>query len=268
MSDSLPMVNYVIPSWGNRAQDSHAQKVEDLTLYQNLDNLSTIQTKTIQQITIGYPKCDNPLPAYNSLMQDLCQRDSIHDIPLSIMHTDNYGHSYGQLLLTMQKYANDFDYHIFAEDDYLPIVNYFDQILIDLIEHHDGCGYLCACILPEEVRFGRHVGISNGIFSHKYCKGMLDYLGENGISKIFSPLGGGPKFQLQFSRFAFQHIDILMDYARYYKSRFRGANGKIYTYGNIMMPDIFMPIELIRDPDMPTIDAVHHTHRHVSSWDW
>jgi hypothetical protein len=143
----MSTVNYLLATWsGKRRNPSKEYLVAQIAQLSLLEH-------SLNQITVIRPAgSDDP---------DYYDVDLSGAVLLDRPHNDR---AYGQFIFAFQQYP-DFDYYIMVEDDYLPNIDNFDSILIDLLTEK-GCDYLCGSygsIVPGGPIVPRHnIGIITG----------------------------------------------------------------------------------------------------------
>jgi len=127
--------NYMLATWsGSRfLRNTHNHCLED-----HLKHLNSID-HNLSQITIGYPENLDESQDHKDFMSSL--KELNNGTPIVVMPMTNKGLSYGQWA-RMFSACPGFDHHIFIEDDYVPVLDGFDEILVDMFEKSD-CGFLC-----------------------------------------------------------------------------------------------------------------------------
>lgn len=149
----MATVNYLLATWSgkrrNPSKDYLRAQIEQLSkLVHHLD-----------QVTVIRPKGSDDPEYYGDFESG--HGDYTEYVLLDRPTNDR---AYGQFLFAYQQEAK-FDYYILVEDDYLPNLDNFDQILIDLL-HQKGADYLCGSygsIVPGGPVVPRHnIGIITG----------------------------------------------------------------------------------------------------------
>lgn len=156
----------------------------------NLAILNHVAAPLIEQITIMRPaieKGQDEIPEYYCLdgldLSNICDK-------IRFMDCENVGISYGQFIRAMCLYS-EFDYHICIEDDYIPLLDHFDQILVEEHKQYTNGAYVCMAIAKESMK-------SDGGFNYvtwgpKNCVipdfslGMID---KHSVKKLLSSYSG------------------------------------------------------------------------------
>jgi hypothetical protein len=133
--------NYMIGTWsGKRLRDIFDQYGDVNYLKHHINQLNNI-SHGLTQVTIGYPSNPDESASYTEYITNLTQLND--GTPIVVMPMENDGLSYGQWSRIFEKYQNDFDYFIFNEDDYSPVTDNFDQIMLTKFNELEDCGFLC-----------------------------------------------------------------------------------------------------------------------------
>lgn len=226
-------VSYFFSTWsGNRRQGiSHGNFT-----FQHLQCLGAV-AHNVSNIIIGWPYNPNESQQYQDYMESLNH---------SVVRTPNIGLSYGQFNEAVKQHP-DFDYIIFTEDDYVPVLDNFDQALVEEFNKRE-CGYLCghAARLGRQITptptEGIHAAITWGIFSRE----SLSLVQEHNNGNIYCH-GEGSE-QVAFSNTIKEHcaIDGLTDK---YTVKFNRHLHGIEVFGS--GPEMFSPIEAINGLQSP-----------------
>jgi len=133
-------INYVIASWSGYRRNGNERYQQDITFYvkEHLKSLE-ITAHSIAQITLAVPNNPEEPEQFIKYIESLPKH--INGVPLVIFHRENRGQSYGSYSDVFLKYRGSFDYFIFIEDDYIFMLNNFDEILIQMFEASENCGY-------------------------------------------------------------------------------------------------------------------------------
>ena len=121
-------INYLLATWSG----SRYTKCNDY-LKVHLKRLFELK-HSLDQITVI-----RPLGSDNDDFYDV--GDEIL-LKIVILNRPDNDRSYGQFVYAYQQYTDKFDYYIIVEDDYIPNIDNFDSILVNLIEKKQ-CDYLC-----------------------------------------------------------------------------------------------------------------------------
>jgi len=223
----MTRINYIIATWNGPRVKPADQLYYEGVLKNHLEIL--LKTKhNLSQITIMRPFSDIENGYYTI--------DGYGDV--KIIGCRNEYQSYGQWLKAAEIYLNNFDYHIFIEDDYVPNVDNFDTKLIDI--YKEGT-YLCSTVSGSNNT--AHCAISNGIISNNTIRGLItkvkykqwidDYSTKN-PDLVFN----GTNHQRAFSRYLAENGISLADYRNEYL---------VDYYANGIFTDFSMPNPLDRE---------------------
>lgn len=140
-------INYVIATFNGRRAFHHSSPHISEGLKIHLKNLSNLK-HNIAQITIMKPKVEEVYPGYYNIGSIIKE----FDIPVKIIECENYAWSMGQFLDAADLYLDNFDYHLFIEDDYCPNLDHFDNFSIGayLTLFPDNIGVLSSITLGDE----------------------------------------------------------------------------------------------------------------------
>ena len=163
-----------------------------------------------------------------------------------ILVHDNTGISYGAWDYALRHLKDEVDYSILIEDDYLPVVNNFDDVLVDYLKDDDNTFYVCQASsdnVAESSHYRLHPAVSNGaidnsIFNH--CLSAHDH----GFD-LTGSLTEHWKYQLNYLSPYLSKGYMMVDILSKYRVKFLTcppSGPKITTYGNSSLPDLFVPI--------------------------
>ena len=131
-------VCYVIASWaghqGAISRDKLTMQPEPKDYVSEHLKVLTDIPHHLDHVILMKAECtkdDNPYPGFYDNIEEYtsklkCTFEEI-DCP-------NVGVSYGQYFRAYEKYRTEFDYYIFMEEDYVPTMDHFDSVLINLYE--------------------------------------------------------------------------------------------------------------------------------------
>lgn len=165
-------------------------------------------------------------------------RAFLESIPLQfdLIEEPTQRRSYGSWINAYKKYRTNYDYYIFIEDDYVPYIDNFDQILVShLIEKN--AGYLCSWRGPE---YHIHAAISNGIASSATLEAI------HSKNWGFIPYGYPESYvsnQLGFSEAFTQNGFSIEDYTDCYNSSFWQSGEKEIKYINTKTSHVLVPVQ-------------------------
>ncbi len=239
-------INYIIATWdgiqwmnknnkkSRRPKSVITRHLQENVLKIHLNHLLAHEN-TLSHITIMQPvneNADNQLKGYYEINDIL----SKIKVPVDRISCINRGFSYGQWLLALDKYRNDYDYHVLVEDDTVGAIDNFDQELVRIYEttFPDGIGYLCGLACKTK-SYPLHAAVSYGIINKKTVEILFkhwnnkpyDELGSIELKKTFpvpcnkpDSIGNGGLCQLDFSMLMTNASIPITDYRKYYSVPF------------------------------------------------
>lgn len=165
-------VNYLIGTWSGLRNNA---EFDDGVLKRHLAKLDQVE-HSLSQISIGHPHNPDERREYTNWIMSL--KETAKGVPIKVHSVPNNGRSYGQWSHMFNCYRDQFTHFIFIEDDYVPVKNNFDQILVDSFDYQyqvSRCGFLCGLVLDKSGRYGtvmeqKHAAIANGISSNTVLK--------------------------------------------------------------------------------------------------
>jgi hypothetical protein len=210
---------YCIAAWSGPRK---CLDFDDSYLRRHIDHLNNIKHNLLQ-VSIGHPRNPDEAPEYTEYIRSLTKLSDgtpivVHDLP-------NQSMSYGQWSRIFQYYGDRFSHYIFIEDDYVPVKNHFDSILVDMFDgmsESDNCGYLCGLVFDRTGRYGEvarmHAAVSNGISSARVLQTIVD------------------KFDFLVSKYSSTHMGVQIDFSsRFCKSGF-GISDYLDRYQTVFKP--------------------------------
>lgn len=195
------------------------------------------------QITVGYPHNPDDTEEYKKFMSSLIE---VGDTPIVVMDMENKGLSYGQWSRIFDHYRDEFSHYIFIEDDYVPVLDNFDQELHDMFEEED-CGFLCGLYANDGDNFGHgvcrtpHSAISNGISS---CQILDKVHGTNGF---FLQNAKDSQQQVGFSKGFTDAGYAIKDWLHKYRCLYWPHKEIFRMYWDNSMKDIIVPLQFLEE---------------------
>lgn len=206
MTDNIsPSINYIIATYAgtSRKRENSDKGMTPFILQLHLEQLIKLlpSTTLIKQITITKPKVDigKSYKEYYDIQDKVEKIEKHFGIPVKFIEMNNYatGVSYSQYRKAFQEFPN-FDLYMLMEDDWIPVQNQFDTLLINEWNKHftsyNDNAYLClwyATIL----KYKAHAAISVGIISNKalteistWCK-LDQQLDQYNFSLVLQHIG-------------------------------------------------------------------------------
>lgn len=240
--------NFVIATWGGERYSTslcpqiNAKAIADRTWYLQtlLAQLKSLKHSMTQITIVANPAADEP-EYFTKYLQNCWDA-------VVLRRGVNEGMSYGAYVHAYEKFAGQFDYWFFFEDDYLPMVDDFDQIFIKRFESFSDCGWMRAG--------GAEVGITSGKVLEKistaYGGGIPVAPQNNFVSQVrwvqnFEGTGHTVRDMIQLG-----DIGLSAGYWHHH--------GNIWMYGKQTDPPIILPVQAL-DPAVPRswVSAGHHT---------
>lgn len=221
-------VNYVIASYPGKQCVSKRQLTTmgnispENFLRVHLQSLLTIPNK-ITQVTLMQAKVSSPSTdvwSHYYDIEDLIGELNKKGVTVIIRSVRNYGVSYGQFIKALNEFGDSFDYTLLMEDDYIPVVPYFDQILVALYKDKFSRdkGVLC-CWTADGLSVKKHLSHSLSILNSSTVKLVKKFFNES----IFD--GKGPyDCQMVFSEIFTNNGIPIADYSDIYHTPFWANN--------------------------------------------
>jgi len=225
-------VNYLLSTWAGEKRRNPSTEY----LQAHLDKLFSLQNN-LSQVTVIRPLGSNNKEFYK-LKPSVKKKITLIDRPAN-------DRSYGQFFYAFNQFPY-FDYYILAEDDYLPMVDGFDSILIEML-NEKGVDYLCGKYHNHRAEDPKHpeqnIGIVKGEALRKILQANPDpYFPVNGLddgsekiifAKLFTDLG--LTIDDYSDRFAVPYWDRYLRYLTPFKdnplfSPYQLEIGKAFTY--------------------------------------
>lgn len=244
----MKTINYVMAAWsGGRHHTNHVGGYID-------DHMEFLHQfdHHLDQITIAHPFNDRETEAYHLSLKLAVKNSSI---PVVILEQPNIGRSYGHWSRTFKEY-NNFNYYIFIEDDYVPWIDNFDDILIEMYEkkkESENCGFLCG-LFAKGSEYGfleckPHAAIANGISSKDVLQTVWDKFGMLPHDTDVTYHDGQTLFSNGFLKCGYKICDYLNEENRslYYAHDDRRL--RWYSRTGAERKDIFVPIQFAVKPD-------------------
>ena len=191
-------------------------------LPEHLQILSKLQHDC--EVVIGVPHNPDMPQDYSKFLHSIAGEYAIIEMP-------NSGMSYGQYAKMIATHS-DADYWIIIEDDYVPCVHNFDQILVEMIDRKN-VDYLCGLWMDKKTRWRNataHAAISNGIIRNTPKLSRV----------VFPPWQHYSKSQVQFSEALLEARFNIADWMDEYQCQF--SADKIVTYRDKSERDLIVPL--------------------------
>lgn len=211
---SAAKVCYVVATWHRARQNPEPEKPEEYLKAQVLQ--LTKLKHNLSKVIFSHPCAMDEL--YKTFFHPI-------NIPFEyqIIEELTERRSYGSWIHAFKKYQLEYDYYIFIEDDYVPVIDNFDSILVEQLEKKQ-CGYLCGW--KGEASY-IHAAIANGIVKSTTLKAIYDKF------HAMIPVGypaSYPGNQLGFSHAFLDNEFTIDDYTDLYNSSFWQSGSKELVY--------------------------------------
>lgn len=239
-------VLYAISSWSGTRD---GLQFDDSYICRHVNYLKKVK-HNLSQISIGDPENPKKRPCFTNFMSEI---QKAGETPVVVHPMSNHGRSYGQWSRIYEKYRTDFDYYIFIEDDYIPVLDNFDSVLVEMFDKfhkEQNCGFLCGLVLEPPARSGHvcteiHAGVSNGIASSAVLEKVYEKFGCLPHDKA-----GYFRGQIDFSQGFIQTGFTLCDYiSDEYRCLYYQHNTQCRIYGpNDKAKDILSPLQVVENP--------------------
>lgn len=237
----MTSVNYVIAGWsGSRAcgQDANLGK---RYIIRHINQLNNIR-HNLTQITICNPA--NPLTQEHNHYLEILKELKCNGCKIEILDRKNEMVAYGSWSDAYAKYRKTFDYYILMEDDYVPVKDNFDSILINMLNDKKA-GYLGAFLSTTScVPDGRkHMGVTNGIASSEAMEAVFLKFGSLMAQYV------EPMYWLNQINFSLAFLDAgftLADWSEKFRVPFWYAQGaSMMDFAPNAADEIIAPLEKV-----------------------
>ena len=238
MVDKPMLTNYFIGCWGGPRKDFLNG---NLFIKTHLEKLSSIK-HNLDLVTIGYPQSNLETKEYSKFMNEIEVQGKLKDgTPVEVLRVENEGLSYGQFSKSFEKHKDSFDYYIFTEDDYVPVIDNFDNILTNLYKEKKA-GFLCGLVVDYnyDINMMKHGSVATGIIGIECLKKIHDFFGK---------IPYHPKPQFTFTRASLSVGFDILDYSNEHRVLY-WDHKEIRVYGNPKKKDIFVPIQFLENPEL------------------
>ncbi len=113
----MESVNYILPAWGGPRRSSSFIPNYLPGHIASLNNLK----HSLNQVTLVYTTSTEQKSSFFEYIEKL--KNTKTKFNLDIIERQNIGLSYGSFAAAFEKYGEDFEYYIFAEDDYVFLID-------------------------------------------------------------------------------------------------------------------------------------------------
>jgi hypothetical protein len=241
-------VNYVAALWQGERFMKHGPNEPIEYLRVLLNQLKKIE-HNLAQVTLVHPEIhpghghDGMNPQYKDLLYG---DHSTETTKVEVMIRPNGRLAFGSYSDAYAKYRDTqppFTHYIFAEDDYAPVMDGFDQVLINLLEEKK-VGVLCAHISPTQSETYKmpHIGVPLGIAKSEAFEAVYQMFGSLFFDK--SALSWYWENQLAFSYALIKAGVIIGEFGDIYSVPCWYSNDRrVIEYGKTNVPAIFWPYQ-------------------------
>lgn len=200
-----PSINYIIATYAGKSKrrEQTDNGMTPFILQLHLDQLIKLlpSITLIKQITITKPRVDvgKTYTEYYDIQDKVDIIEKQFGIAVKFIEMRNYatGVSYSQYRRAFQEFPG-FDFYMLMEDDWIPVQNGFDTLLINEWNKHftsyDENAYLCLWY-ASIMKYKAHAAISVGIISNKALtelskwSKMEDQLDQYNFSLVLQHIG-------------------------------------------------------------------------------
>lgn len=229
-------INYICPCWSGWRRGGDEIYNKDRSIYMKIQ-VAMLQKleHNLDLITIVIPENPDEPKEFTNFLKEFPKK--INKVPVFFIWMENTSSSYGPYNRVFDIFRSEFDYYILMEDDYIPIQDNFDNILIKTLEKKKNCGYCCSKV--GKCDDGTPIAsVSNGLVpSWAFERIRKEYEG-------FIPWGG----QANFSD-AFRDTNINMwDTRREYRTPFYGF-GSVAWFYHFNEDELIIPVQVFLEPN-------------------
>jgi len=228
----MAKVNYVIAAWTGVRVREDPRYTEDRSLYlrKHMEQLRSVR-HSLDQVTVVLAEGGDTVA--DAFVLGL-GGGRVRDTPIVVMARKNEGYSYGSWNHCFESFGTRFDYYIIVEDDYAPVLEGFDQVLVSIAKEKRT--YVCGMATMG----GRHAAISNGVIPSEVWSVVhpAPYVCGRGI-------GAGNSSQSVWSQHFHDSGFPVQDTLDCYSSPFWARGSSLKTYGDGTLPPIFVPVHTL-----------------------
>jgi len=236
-------INYVIATWSGPRRQGNDEYHENSVIYidKHLKSLSTLK-HNLAQITLVIPFNPEESKEFRDFIKQLPTH--INQTPLKLLKRGNLGQSYGSYSDAFMTYRRLFNYFIFIEDDYVFAQDNFDQVMVQMFNSCENCGFLCSFVSTALRGELPHGAISNGISNTEILNSIVKKYGElpYGEDSTVEDSAYTATPQLEFTRSFIEVKKRLYDYLTVYNAPFNDG-GKYKIYGSEKDKSLIVPIQ-------------------------
>lgn len=230
-------INYIIACYFGPRRLYNLNYINDQFYYikKHIKLLNNFKDNNIKKITFvinGQHKTKNEI---EEVLKNNC------NFLYETIYRENIDFSYGAWQEAIIKNINDFDYFMFLEDDYGPVIDNYSNYFLNFFDDNV-CGVVC--LYDNNHSYQKHAAISNGILSQDKIKIIFEkynkifYLKNKDTQDYISAEWN----QVHFLDFFINENFKINDISNISKNSFLEINGNIKICSNENGLDIFFPI--------------------------
>jgi hypothetical protein len=223
-----PIINYIIGTYfgHRRMEEMNGLELCDLH-FKQLTKLK----HGINKIYVAVPKKDFKEEIYNIISRYPNLKIEV------IFNEDNKGFAFGSWDIALKQTIDEADYSVITEDDYIPLMDNFDQIFLDYFTN-DNVAYVCQLLTCESSpSISKGAELCQGIIKHSAFKESGGFqIDGYGYCQVVE--GSQGMFLKNIIEHGYEVKDTIDKYRSFYD-----RTTKIWLYGNKKDPEIFRPIE-------------------------
>jgi len=132
-------INYIIACWSGMRRVNPQAYIDDRAIFlrKHLKYMRNLK-HSIDQITIIISDNPDEPKSYKDFINRLPQM--INNTKIEVMRRSNIGYSYGGYSDVFERYRKQFDYYLLMEDDYVFMLDNFDDIMLNDFKVDDKIG--------------------------------------------------------------------------------------------------------------------------------
>jgi hypothetical protein len=237
---------YIIAAWGGqRRMPQHPDLEKDGALYLR-EHVKRVLSycKSINHIVVASPR-GFFYKGYEEYLAELEGLREVNGVTIEVFRRENVGFSYGSFSDVFGKHRTQFNYYFIAEDDYLPAVQDFDQILLRMIDRLPKCGFLCGLVWPVKDYAYGCAAIFLGLMRAEALEKI--WLRNRCLVKLSNPTSYGEaerRGQVGLSEAIVNAGYTIEDWTKSYSSLFLRMS-TVEVYGDPKLPPLYVPAQTI-----------------------
>jgi hypothetical protein len=201
--------------------------------------------KNINHIVVASPRGAGFYQGYEEYLEELERLREVNGVTIEVFRRENVGFSYGSFNDVFGKYRTKFDYYFVAEDDYLPAVPDFDQILLCMIKGLPKCGFLCGLVWPVKDYAYGCAAIFLGLMRSEALEKI--WLRNGCLVRLSNPTSYGEaerRGQVGLSNAIVNAGYTIEDWTKNYSSLYLRESA-VEVYGDPKLPPLYVPAQTI-----------------------